>query len=87
MVFVFDLFSVMQVKPYLAQALFHLIDAFLGHVSSKSNVLILSGVNDGGQRGKSPAAGKLNVKIRPPLSLYFCFTIILVFSRTLFFRF
>ena len=48
---------------------------------------ILSGVNDGGQRGKSPALGKLNVKIRPPLSLYFCFTIILVFSRTLFFRF
>ena len=40
-----------------------------------------------GQRGKSPAPGKLNVKIRPPLSLYFCFTIILVFNRTLFFRF
>jgi len=40
-----------------------------------------------GQRGKSPAPGKLNVKIRPPLSLYFVFTIILVFSRTLFFRF
>jgi len=58
----------MQVKPYLAWALFHLIHAFLGHVSAKSNVLIFSGVNDVGQRGKSPAPGKLNVKIRPHLA-------------------
>jgi len=38
-------------------------------------------------RGANDFPGKLNVKTRPPLSLYFGFSIILVFSRLFFFAF
>ena len=40
-----------------------------------------------GTEGQIASPGKLNANIRPPLSLYFGFAIILVFSRKLFFRF
>jgi len=44
----------------------------------------LSGVSDMRQRDDPPHPGKLNVKTGPPLSLYFGFSILLVFSRLFF---
>jgi len=41
-----------------------------------------SDVTDGG-RGANPPLGKLDVKTGPPVSLHFCFNILLVFSRLL----